>query len=102
MKVVIILIVMLLTVSVAALGDAGNSGHMGYGDRMMSYGGGLLMWLIILIVAAIVVYAAFQLTRSRGQAGTTGETPLDILKKRYARGEITLEEFEEKKRHLMT
>jgi putative membrane protein len=39
---------------------------------------------------------------SRGAAGPPAETALDVLKKRYARGEIGKQEFEEKKRDLAT
>ena len=36
-----------------------------------------------------------------GQAHTPAESALEILKKRYARGEINRQEFEEKKKELM-
>lgn len=101
MRPAIIVLAVLVIVPAPVLGDTGNGGHMGYGDHMMGYGGGLIMWLLVLIVAAVVIYAFWQLARSRGQDGTSRETPLDILKKRFARGETTAEEFEEKKRQLM-
>lgn len=67
----------------------------GSGWPMMHYGGGFL-WLILVIVAAIAIYLIVQAQRG----GSTRETPLDILKKRYARGEITEEEFDRMKQHL--
>ena len=101
MKTQLLLFIVLLSASVATYAQDMNGGHMGSEDRMMSYGGGLLIWLTIVVLAAIVIYVVLQLARSRRQDGSSGETPLDILKKRYARGEITREEFEEKKRHLV-
>lgn len=35
------------------------------------------------------------------QEGGQAETPLDVLKKRYARGEITKEEFEQIKKDIL-
>jgi putative membrane protein len=55
-----------------------------------------LMWIIFL---AILVIAVYLIVRSARQ-GQPGETPLDILKMRYAKGEITKEEFEQKKKDL--
>ncbi len=42
---------------------------------------------------------ALRLVR-QGRDGAPRRTPLDIARERYAKGEITKEEFEEMKRHL--
>ena len=73
-------------------GPMGNWGHMmGYG-----YGGGF-MWLILIIVIGILIYFVLHASKSKGFTGSSTETALDILKKRYAKGEITKEEFDKMK-----
>ena len=73
----------------------GNWGHMmGYG-----YGGGF-MWLIILALVGVAVYFLLQVSKSKTSDRQITEQPLDILKKRYAKGEIDKEEFERKKKDL--
>ena len=69
-------------------GPGGGWGHMmGYG-----YGfGGMFMWIIFIAIIGVLIYFLMQATKGRGRAG---ETHLDILKKRYAKGEITKEEFD--------
>ncbi len=67
---------------------------MGYG-----YGGGL-MWLIILVLVGIGVYFLLQASKSKGSGVSKIETPLDMLKKRYASGEIDKEEFDRKKKDM--
>jgi len=60
--------------------------------------GGIFMILFwILIVAAIVFFIRSFLTSGRigrGPSSAGSESALDILKKRYARGEIDKEEYE--------
>ncbi len=57
----------------------------------------LLFWaLIILAIVVLVKY----LSRNSSGYDRPQRTPLDILKERYARGEIDKQEFEEKKRDL--
>jgi len=73
----------------------GNWGHMmGYG-----YGGGF-MWLIVLILVGVGIYFLLKVFRSKGSDGSFIETPSDILKKRYAKGEIDKEEFDRRKKDL--
>ncbi|MFC1882608.1 SHOCT domain-containing protein [Thermodesulfobacteriota bacterium] len=58
------------------------------------------MWLIILVLVGIGVYFLLQVFKSKGSSGSIIETPSDILKQRYAKGEIDKEEFDRKKKDL--
>ena len=59
-------------------------------------------WILLALVVAVVVYLAVRLAQQKedGRGGGRGESPMDILKKRYARGEISREEFERIKKDL--
>jgi putative membrane protein len=71
-----------------------------HGDWMGSMGGFMgLGWIVILIVIVAVVWLLMRGPLA-GSAQTERRSALDILKERYARGEIGREEFEEKKRDL--
>lgn len=64
---------------------------------MMGYGGygGVFMWLIWIIIAGAVIYFVFERSRRTGGSKESDrESPAEILKKRYAKGEITREEFD--------
>lgn len=51
------------------------------------------MWLLIIALVAVMAYLIFARSRTDALPPPENETPLDILKKRYARGEISKEEF---------
>jgi len=53
-----------------------------------------------LILLGVIAYLVVQFTRSKGFYGSVRETPIDVLKKRYAKGKITKEEFEKMKKDL--
>lgn len=77
--------------------------HHWEGPSMMGYGfgyGGIFMWLLFLIVLAVAIYLIIVVAKNKNQGGSAPETPLDILKKRYAKGEITKEEFDRIKNDL--
>lgn len=59
----------------------------------------LLFWVLIIAGAVLIVRWLMDQARSPGSASQ--ETALDILKKRYASGEITKEQFEAMKQDLM-
>ena len=73
-------------------------------DGRWHYGGLLgFGWLINLIIIGLIVWLIITLV-SRGRdyySRPVNNRALEILKERYARGEISKEEFEEKKRDLM-
>lgn len=61
-----------------------GNGHMGMGG-----------WLLMAFMWGAALVGAFFLWRSMGSSRNDSvQTPLDILKARYARGEISREEFE--------
>lgn len=72
-------------------------------DHMMGYGGygGMLMWLILIIVAGIIIYFVFNQNKFPDNSkNASKESPTDILKRRYAKGEITKEELETLKKEI--
>jgi len=72
----------------------------GFGYGMMGFG----MWIIWLIFFILLIIGLVLLVRylwEGGPARKSEESALEILKKRYAGGEITKEEFEEKKKDLL-
>ena len=72
----------------------------GVGKMMGGFGLGFMgIFWVGLIIAGFVLFRQY----SKGKKGPedTGATPLDILKQRYARGEIGKEEYEERKKDLV-
>jgi len=85
-------------------------GYNGYGGMMSGYGFNPLGTIISLVVWALiiggivwlVVWLARNANASTGtqRSGLSNESPLDVSKLRYARGEITKEQFDEMKQVL--
>ncbi len=93
-----------------ALPEKGESKMFGPG--FMSGGGWIIFPIIIMVIMMVFM---FMMMSRRGGFGSRrdgpeyrthssetqeSETPLEILKKRYAKGEIGKEEYEEMKREL--
>ena len=76
-------------------GDYGWGWGMGFGMIGM-----VLFW--VLVILGIVILVKWIAGSSSSASQPPAKTALDILKERYARGEIDKQEFEEKKRDLNT
>lgn len=73
------------------------------GDCMM--GMMWLWWIFWIAIIAVAVWGVYRFTRrrslgSRNQAAPPRTTPMETLQQRYAAGEVTTEEYEERKRRL--
>ena len=105
MKRYLALSTLLLTGLIVSCVGEGCFGPEGPGEwgPMMHYGfgyGGMFMWIIILVVIGLLIYFIVQAQKTKGETSTRNESPLDILKRRYAKGEIAKEEFERMKKDL--
>jgi len=74
----------------------------GYYDGFIghSFLGGFFMILFWTAVVFLIVWLMRSNTTSHSNHEHKGNTALDILKERYAKGEIDKKEFEEKKKDL--
>lgn len=61
--------------------------------------GGVFMWIIFLVLIGFVIYFVLRGEKWMKRGGSE-ETALDILKKRYAKGEITKQEYDRVKKEL--
>jgi len=72
-------------------------GYFVYQDANKRGMNGILWWILIIIpMIGIIALLLYVILRETGghRAGTEGKTAMDILKERYARGEITGEQFQ--------
>ncbi len=77
----------------------GYNSYGGYGGY--SFFGSIFMLIFwILIIVGIVAFIRWLIMSRRREYHGHEKTPLDILRERYAKGEIDKEEFEAKKKDL--
>jgi len=72
---------------------------------MMWYGNGWMfgmhyLWWIFWVLLIVVLVAVLLRRQPREESGQARLTPLEILQRRYASGEISTQEFEERKARL--
>jgi len=69
----------------------------GYGMMYGNQWGGLFSFIFMILILGVIVVGAVALLRRLPQGPTQGESSkasaLDLLKQRYAKGEITQEEY---------
>ena len=92
--------------SALAQGGRYSDWHMGPG-MMGSWGGGwfggifmMFFWVLAIVGLILVIRWLFQATGRKEFGGNTGSRALEILKERYARGDIDKAQFESIKQDL--
>ncbi len=105
------IIVAILIIVPLIIGLFGGWQGYGYGYGMMGpgmmggFGGFWFMPIIMIVFWGLVIWGIIALVRgvSTGNASssTQADSALEIVKKRYARGEITKQEYEERKKDLV-
>jgi len=73
------------------------NGFGGWSNMMGWFGGGIMM---ILFWVALIYFIVWLVRNNKTNGADNGKKALDILKERYAKGEIDKKEFEEKKKDL--
>jgi putative membrane protein len=115
----ILLAVLTILIIISVIGPVFMPGHYSHGpisflERFTGpghfWGSGMFIFpLFMLVVVLVIIYMIFgrgdfrppwQSSDQYSKSGGASETALDILKKRYARSEISKEEFEQMKKDL--
>jgi len=73
------------------------NGYGGWGNMMGWSGGGIMM---VLFWVAVIYFFVWLVRNNKTNGIDSNKKALDILKERYAKGEIDKKEFEEKKKDL--
>jgi len=100
-------IAVLVVLALSALAGGMMGGHMFAperpedGARMWGFGMGL-GGLVMLVFWGVVIAGIVLLVRQLGQRGSASsvEKPVDVLKRRYAAGEISREQYEQMKQEV--
>ena len=80
----------------------GYWGNMGPGQGMMNWGYfsswfGILIWLVVLIALVVTIIALFRWITIYGRSSSKpyhpSDSAMEILRSRYAKGEISKEQF---------
>jgi len=95
LKKILLLISMPLVMTLAH----GYSWHMMDWDRSYYGPGGIIMFIGFLVIIAVGAY--FLLRNTNIIKPMKSSTPLEILKERYARGEINKDDFEKIKKDIL-
>ena len=83
----------------------GNYGEWGPGNMMGFFGGGIMMlffWVLLIIFIVWIVREVRGKSFHSDSGSDSSLKALEILKERYAKGEIEKKEFEEKKKDLVS
>lgn len=75
-------------------------GYDGFGIGGVGMGIGMLLFWGLIIAAIVMLFRGFGTRPGGGEPRLSEKTALDILRERYARGEIDKSEFDEKRRDL--
>ena len=99
---VVVVLVIILLFSLPAMGMLSGSVMVGWDDVNPWWGVLMaLFWVLIVAGLALLVLALVRRGQEQDHAQPAGSSrALEILRERYARGEISREEFEQMRRHL--
>jgi putative membrane protein len=88
------------TGSAAAHGGGGHDGGMMSGGGWGLFGGGMGLWGLLWmgLLLALPLYLGYSLLNR--ESGGNESRPLSVLRERYARGELSDEEFERRREQL--
>lgn len=96
-KLGLVLVIVLGVLAALLLGGAEMLGYTGFGmdsGMMRGYGATIApIYLTLIIVAGVVILLLLLVRRPRHAVAVTGSSALEISKARYAKGEITKEQF---------
>lgn len=100
----LLLTLLLLSIPFTLLAQPWRDGYgcwdsgMGFG-RYFGFGGGIML-IFFVIITAFFVFFGVKMIKGQGNPFST-QDPIAILKGRYAKGEISKEQFQEMKKDLI-
>ena len=71
-------------------------GYGGYGWGMMGWG-----WILGLVILVTIIWFIAKVVNQNNMSQSKDKSAIDILKERYARGEIDKDEFDKRKKDLI-